>query len=48
VASVLQPFLTGCRYRVLASAAFHSALRPADRELRELSLEAVVAYLKLA
>lgn len=47
-ASVLQPVLTGCRYRVLSPAAFHSALRFADRELREFSLEAAIAYLKLA
>jgi hypothetical protein len=47
-AAVLQPVLTGCRYRVLSPAAFHSALRFADRELREFSLEAAVAYLKLA
>ena len=47
-ASVLQPILTGCRYRVLSPTAFHSALRFADRELREFSLEAAVAYLKLA
>jgi hypothetical protein len=47
-AGVLQPALTGCRFRVLSPAAFHSALRFADRELREFSLEAAVAYLKLA
>jgi hypothetical protein len=47
-ASVLQPILTGCRYRVLSPTAFHSALRFADRELREFSLEAAIAYLKLA
>ncbi len=46
--AVLQPVLTGCRYRILSPAAFHSALRFADRELREFSLEAAVAYLKLA
>jgi hypothetical protein len=44
----LQPVLTGCRYRVLAANAFHAALRQADRELREFSLEAAVSYLKLA
>jgi Protein of unknown function (DUF2863) len=48
VAGVLQPVLTGCRFRVLSPNAFHSALRSADRELREFSLEAAVAYLKLA
>jgi hypothetical protein len=47
-ASVLQPVMTGCRYRLLSPAAFHSALRFADRELREFSLEAAIAYLKLA
>jgi hypothetical protein len=47
-ATVLQPALTGCRFRVLSPAAFHSALRFADRELREFSLEAAVAFLKLA
>lgn len=46
-ANVLQPVLTGCRYRVLAPNAFHAALRLADRELREFSLEAALAYLKL-
>jgi len=40
--------MTGCRYRVLAPNAFHAALRQADRELREFSLEAAVSYLKLA
>jgi hypothetical protein len=44
----MQPVLTGCRFRVLSPNAFHSALRMADRELREFSLEAAVAYLKLA
>ena len=48
VAAVLQPVLTGCRFRVLPPSAFHSALRSADRELREFSLEAAVSYLKLA
>ncbi|HXF45522.1 MAG TPA: DUF2863 family protein [Burkholderiaceae bacterium] len=46
-ANVVQPILTGCRYRVLAPNAFHAALRLADRELREFSLEAALAYLKL-
>lgn len=48
VASVLQPVLTGCRFKVLSPNAFHAALRYADRELREFSLEAAVSYLKLA
>ena len=48
VAGVLQPVMTGCRFRVLAPNAFHAALRYADRELREFSLEAAVSYLKLA
>jgi len=47
-AGVLQPVMTGCRFRLLSPAAFHSALRYADRELREFSLEAAVAFLKLA
>lgn len=47
LANVVQPILTGCRYRVLAPNAFHAALRVADRELREFSLEAALAYLKL-
>ncbi len=47
-ASVLQPVMTGCRFRVLSPTAFHSALRFADRELREFSLEAAIAFLKLA
>ncbi len=47
-AGVLQPALTGCRFRLLSPAAFHSALRYADRELREFSLEAAIAFLKLA
>ncbi|MCX8006100.1 MAG: DUF2863 family protein, partial [Burkholderiaceae bacterium] len=46
LANVLQPVMTGCRYRVLAPNAFHAALRIADRELREFSLEAALAYLK--
>lgn len=46
--NVMQPVLTGCRFRVLSPNAFHAALRMADRELREFSLEAAVAYLKLA
>lgn len=45
---VLQPVMTGCRYRVLAPNAFHAALRNADRELREFSIEAAVSYLKVA
>jgi Protein of unknown function (DUF2863) len=48
VSNVLQPVMTGCRFRVLSPNAFHAALRYADRELREFSLEAAVAYLKLA
>ena len=48
VANALQPVMTGCRFRVLSPNAFHAALRFADRELREFSLEAAVAYLKLA
>jgi hypothetical protein len=47
-AAALQPALTGCRFRVLSPAAFHSALRFADRELREFSLEAAIAFLKLS
>jgi hypothetical protein len=46
--NAFQPLLTGCRYRVLSPNAFHAALRQADRELREFSLEAAVSYLKLA
>jgi hypothetical protein len=46
--SVLQPVMTGCRYRVLPPNAFHAALRNADRELREFSIEAAVSYLKVA
>ena len=46
--NVLQPLMTGCRYRVLAPDAFHAALRNADRELREFSVEAAAAYMKLA
>ncbi len=48
VTGVLQPVMTGCRFRLLSPNAFHAALRFADRELREFSLEAAVAYLKLA
>jgi len=48
VGAALAPVMTGCRYRVLAPNAFHAALRQADRELREFSLEAAVSYLKLA
>jgi hypothetical protein len=48
VGSAMAPLMTGCRYRVLAANAFHAALRQADRELREFSLEAAVSYLKLA
>lgn len=48
VANVLQPVMTGCRFRVLSPNAFHAALRFADRELRLFSLEAAVAYLKLS
>jgi hypothetical protein len=47
-ANALQPVMTGCRFRLLSPSAFHAALRLADRELREFSLEAAVAYLKLA
>lgn len=47
-AGALQPVLTGCRYRVLSPNAFHAALRYADRELREFSLDAAVSYLKLS
>lgn len=46
--AALQPAMTGCRYRVLPPQAFHSALRDADRELRGFSLEAAVAYMRLA
>lgn len=48
VFNVIAPAMTGCRYRVLAPNAFHAALRDADRELRAFSLEAAVAFLKLA
>jgi hypothetical protein len=48
VGGALGPLMTGCRYRVLAPNAFHAALRQADRDLREFSLEAAVSYLKLA
>jgi hypothetical protein len=47
-ANVLQPVMTGCRFRLLSPNAFHAALRYGDRELREFSLEAAVAYLKLS
>jgi len=46
--NALQPLLTGCRYKMLSPNAFHAALRQADRDLREFSLEAAVSYLKLA
>lgn len=46
--AVLQPLMTGCRYRTLAPNAFHAALRQGDRELRGFSLEAATAYLRLA
>ncbi|HUN94590.1 MAG TPA: DUF2863 family protein [Burkholderiaceae bacterium] len=46
--SILGPNMTGCRFRVLAPQPFHAALRQADRDLREFSLEAAIAYLKLA
>src|SRR5882724_8942215 len=48
LANVIQPLMTGCRFKALAPNAFHAALRVADRELRGFSLEAAVAYLKLA
>jgi hypothetical protein len=48
VSGVLAPPMTGCRYRVLAPNAFHAALRQADRDLREFSIEAATAFLKLA
>jgi len=48
LAGVLQPLLTGCRFDVTAPNAFHAALRNADRDLRPFSVEAAVAYLKLA
>ena len=47
-AATLQPLMTGCRFRVLSPNAFHAALRQADRDLREFSLEAAASYLKLA
>ncbi len=46
--AALQPMLTGCRAKMLSPNAFHAALRQADRDLREFSVEAAVAYLKLA
>jgi hypothetical protein len=45
--SVLAPVMTGCRYRVLAPNSFHAALRFADRELREFSIEAALSFLQL-
>jgi hypothetical protein len=47
VTNVLTPVMTGCRFRVLPPNAFHAALRQADRDLREFSLEAAVSYLKM-
>jgi hypothetical protein len=44
---VLAPLMTGCHYRVLSPNAFHAGLRLADRDLREFSMAAAVAYLKL-
>jgi hypothetical protein len=46
--NVITPVMTGCRFRTLAPNAFHAALRLADRELREFSLEAAISYLKLS
>lgn len=46
--NVFAPLMTGCRYRVLSPNAFHAALRQADRDLREFSLDAAASYLKLA
>lgn len=48
VGAAMAPLMTGCRYRVLSPNAFHAALRQADRELREFSIEAAISYLKLA
>ncbi|MCU0938731.1 MAG: DUF2863 family protein [Burkholderiaceae bacterium] len=48
VGNALQPLLTGCRFKMLSPTAFHAALRQADRDLREFSLEAAISYLKLA
>jgi len=48
VDSVLTPVMTGCKFRTVAPGAFHAALRQADRELREFSLEAAISYLKLS
>ena len=48
LANILTPVMTGCRFRVLAPNAFHAALRLGDRELREFSLEAAIAFLKLS
>jgi len=47
VTNVLAPVMTGCRYRVLPPGSFHAALRLADRELREFSLEAAISFLQL-
>jgi hypothetical protein len=47
VTNVLAPVMTGCRYRVLAPNSFHAALRLADRDLREFSLEAAISFLEL-
>lgn len=47
VQQLLAPVMTGCHYHVLAPNAFHAALRQADRDLREFSMQAAVAYLKL-
>jgi hypothetical protein len=46
--AIVSPSMTGCRFRVLPPQPFHAALRQADRDLREFSLEAAIAYLKLA
>lgn len=46
--AVLQPAMTGCRFQVLGPQAFHNGLRQGDRELREFSLGAAAAYLRLA
>lgn len=46
-AASLQSLLTGCRFRVLSPNAFHGALRQADRELREYSLQAAISFLKI-
>jgi hypothetical protein len=44
----IAPVLTGCRFRLLMPAAFHHALRVADRALRAFSLEAAFAFLKIS